>query len=91
MHFEYVEADVTFEEVLFVNDSVKQIKVDSSDIFVIGDSCEADINGDAEVNVTDLLFVVGDWGQSNVPSDINQDGVVNVTDLLLVVDAWGPC
>ena len=91
MNFEFVEADVAFEEVIFVNDSVKQIKVDSSDVFVIGESCEADINGDAEVNVSDLLYVVGDWGQSNVPSDINQDGVVNVTDLLLVVDAWGPC
>ena len=91
IHFEHVEADVAFEEVLFVNDSVKQIKVDSSDVFVIGGSCEADINGDAEVNVSDLLSVVGEWGQSNVPSDINQDGVVNVTDLLLVVDAWGPC
>ena len=54
-------------------------------------SWKFDINGDTEVNVSDLLQVVGDWGQSNVPADINQDGVVNVSDLLLVMDAWGPC
>jgi hypothetical protein len=54
-------------------------------------ACPADINGDATVDVVDLLEVVGTWGESNVPSDINGDGVVNVSDLLAVVDAWGPC
>ena len=91
VHFEGISGDVAIEVVIFVNDSVQEIKVDSSHILVIGDSCNADINGDLVVNVTDLLQVVSEWGQSNVPADINQDGIVNVTDILAVIDAWGPC
>jgi hypothetical protein len=91
MNFANVAGDVAFEEVLFVNDSVKQIKVDSSDVFVVNNSCIADLNGDGVVNITELLQVVSEWGQSDVPADINQDGIVNVTDLLLIMDSWGPC
>ena len=50
-----------------------------------------DLNGDATVDVVDLLEVVGSWGESNVPADINGDGIVDVSDLLAVVDSWGPC
>ena len=54
-------------------------------------SCAADINGDNMVDVTDLLEVVGAWGNAGGPADVNGDGIVNVADLLAVVDAWGPC
>jgi hypothetical protein len=53
--------------------------------------CEPDINGDGIVNVTDLLAVIDQWGQSNSPADVNGDGIVDVTDLLAVVGNWGPC
>lgn len=53
-----------------------------------------DVNGDGQVNVTDLLAVIGAWGTcqpapSQCPADFNDDGVVNVTDLLTVVGNWG--
>jgi plastocyanin len=54
-------------------------------------ACPADTNGDGTVNVTDILAVVGAWGESGGPADINGDGVVDVTDLLTVVNAWGAC
>ncbi len=66
----------------------------------IPDSCEptcaSDVNGDGNVNVTDLLAVIGTWGGCPaVPSpcvgDINGDQQVNVTDLLAVIGAWGAC
>ena len=91
LHFENVGEEISFEEVIFADDQAKMIEVDSSDTIIISPPCPADINGDAVVDVVDLLEVVGTWGQSNVPSDINNDGVVNVSDLLAVVDAWGPC
>ncbi len=58
--------------------------------------CPADIaprGGDGQVNVTDLLAVIGAWGPCSAPCppDINSDGQVNVTDLLTVIGAWGPC
>ena len=54
-------------------------------------SCPADLNGDATVDVSDLLVVIAQWGQSNSPADINGDGIVDVSDLLEVVGNWGSC
>jgi hypothetical protein len=50
-----------------------------------------DINGDGNVDVSDLLIVIAYWGSPDSPADINQDGIVDVTDLLIVVGSWGPC
>jgi hypothetical protein len=52
----------------------------------------ADINGDGVVNVSDLLILLGSWGDCSgvCPSDLNCDGVVNVSDLLILLGAWGP-
>ena len=52
--------------------------------------CSEDINGDGDVNVTDLLAVIANWG-SKGEGDVNSDGVVDVSDLLAVVAAWGDC
>ena len=53
--------------------------------------CESDLNGDSVVNVTDLLIVVEQWGNTSGSGDINGDGIVNVADLLLIVEGWGDC
>jgi hypothetical protein len=60
----------------------------------IADECPVDcpdINDDGYVNVTDLLAVIDQWGQSNSPADINFDGIVDVSDLLIVIANWGAC
>lgn len=54
-------------------------------------ACEGDIGGDGEVNINDLLAVIGQWGESKSEADINTDGIVDVTDLLIVVGNWGTC
>jgi len=48
-----------------------------------------DITGDCQVDVADLLFLLGDWGKTDSPADINGDGVVNVADLLILLGDWG--
>jgi hypothetical protein len=53
--------------------------------------CEGDTNGDGEVNVTDLLEVVDQWGNTSGSADINDDGIVDVSDLLVVIGVWGAC
>ncbi len=55
--------------------------------------CLGDIVGlDGNVNVTDLLSLLGGWGSNpGHPADINDDGQVNVTDLLVILGAWGAC
>jgi hypothetical protein len=50
-----------------------------------------DINGDGNVNVSDLLAIIGQWGLANSPADVNDDGIVDVSDLLIVIDNWGAC
>ena len=58
-----------------------------------GVPCPADINGDALVNVIDLLAVINAWGPCPppCPADTNSDGTVNVSDLLEVISGWGAC
>ena len=54
--------------------------------------CPTDTNGDSVTNVTDLLYVVAEWGAgSSSDADVNGDGAVNVSDILEVVAAWGSC
>lgn len=91
LHVENVGEVISFTEVIFVNDQTEIIDVDSSDELIISPSCTEDVNDDGVVDVSDILEVVGAWGDSSGPSDINEDGIVNVTDLLAVVDAWGTC
>ncbi len=64
--------------------------------------CPGDVNGDHNVNVSDLLSVISHWGPCGSPpigcvGDVapvgppTGDGQVNVSDLLLVIARWGAC
>jgi hypothetical protein len=54
--------------------------------------CDGDINNDDEVDVTDLLALLGAWGPNpGHPADLDDSGTVNVSDLLTLLGAWGPC
>ena len=60
--------------------------------------CAEDIAGpdgpgfpDGEVNIDDLLTVIGYWGSDIDTGDVNDDGIVNTDDLLAILAAWGPC
>lgn len=71
--------------------------IGSGTIFIDGpvgeciESCFCDLHVDGEINVSDLLVVIGQWGNSCGNADLNVDGQVDVMDLLLVIGAWGPC
>jgi hypothetical protein len=48
-----------------------------------------DVNGDGNVDVSDVLALVSAWGPcSGCPEDLNQNGMVDVTDLLIVLGNW---
>jgi hypothetical protein len=60
--------------------------------------CLADVNGDTNVNIDDLLAVVNGWGTNGAPGTVAGDvgpgcgdGAVNIDDLLVVINAWGAC
>ena len=57
-----------------------------------GTDCPADVDDDGDVDVNDLLAVLGAWGPClGCPEDIVPDEVVNVNDVLAVLSEWGPC
>ena len=53
----------------------------------------ADVNGDGQVNIQDLVWVAGAFGQQvpeeGDPADVNGDGIVNIQDLVAVAAAFG--
>ena len=48
-----------------------------------------DLDGDCVVGVSDLLILLGEWGQRDSPADLNGDGIVGVKDLLILLGNWG--
>ena len=62
----------------------------------IPDACEADMNTDGYVNVTDMLQLIESWGSCNpgpnsCNADLDGDSYVNISDLLILIDSWGSC
>ncbi len=58
------------------------------------DPCPADIDGDGNVDVPDLIELIvawGDCGGGSCPADIDGSGVVDVSDLVALIVAWGAC
>ncbi len=53
--------------------------------------CDADLDDDGVIGVTDLLDLLAQWGTDpGGPPDLDGDGTVGVTDLLVVLGKWGP-
>lgn len=54
----------------------------------------ADLNGDEQVDVFDLLELLAQWGPcpqgESCPADLSNSGSVDVLDLLLLLNNWGP-
>lgn len=60
----------------------------------IPDECEcvADLDGNGEVRVPDLIILLASWGPcEGCPADLFPDGSVRVTDLVILLSLWGPC
>jgi hypothetical protein len=53
--------------------------------------CDADYDGDGQVDVDDLIGIILAWGTDDPAADLDGDGVVDVGDLQTVITDWGPC
>ena len=84
----------TLQESNVCSNSLNQIEgqfTDGGKNIICDSTCPYDIDGDGNVNVTDLLAIIDQWGLADSPADVNFDGIVDVSDLLIVVGNWGPC
>ena len=54
------------------------------------DLCPADLNGDGEVGVNEILTIIEVWGTDDADADITGDGIVGVDDLLTRDQRLGP-
>jgi hypothetical protein len=52
-------------------------------------SIPGDVDGDGDVDLADLLALIGAWGTDDAAADVNGDGVVDTTDLLILISNWG--
>jgi chitodextrinase len=48
-----------------------------------------DLNGDNQVNITDLSIFLSNWNTSSATADLNHDGTVNIIDLSILLSNWG--
>jgi hypothetical protein len=48
-----------------------------------------DLNGDGQVNITDLSILLTNYNSSNAAADINNDGSVNILDLSILLSNYG--
>lgn len=54
--------------------------------------CPADLDGDGEVGVSEILAALAQWGTDGPASDIAEPhDVVDVSDILGIIGAFGPC
>ena len=55
-------------------------------------ACDADFNGDGDVNTIDVLAFLNAWSVGDPAADFNGDGTVNTLDVLAFLNAWsGGC
>ena len=54
--------------------------------------CEADLDDDGTVGLSDLLDLLAAWDSNpGGPPDFDDDGIVGLSDLLFLLANWGPC
>ena len=72
-------------------DLPRQIIPSSNWSHSVGDEpCPEDVNGDGEIDVDDLLEVIGAWGECpGCDADVDGSGDVGVDDVLAILSVWG--
>ncbi len=60
----------------------------ASNICVVPNAPNADLNGDGRVNGIDLAIVLTYWGTNAQVADVDRDGLVTAADMSFVLSSW---
>jgi hypothetical protein len=73
--------------------SIVEAAIDNFQLEVItcGEACLGDLDGNGEVNISDLLSMIAAWGSDDPTADLDGNGIVAVGDLLIAIGNWGTC
>lgn len=66
--------------------------IDDLTLVPVSPPCVGDIDGDRQVNLTDLAMLLADFGSGpdgRFPGDLNRDGSVDLTDLAILLANFG--
>ncbi|MDG2423451.1 MAG: aryl-sulfate sulfotransferase [Phycisphaerales bacterium] len=55
----------------------------------VSEHCDGDANGDGQVDVNDILEVVGAYGSNDGSGDADGDGDSDASDILVILATWG--
>ena len=50
----------------------------------------SDFDGNGQVNIDDLLQLIGAFGNAGGVEDLDEDGFVDIDDMLILIGDWGP-
>jgi hypothetical protein len=50
--------------------------------------CDADFNGDGDINVLDVVAFITNWNMSGPGADFNTDGSINILDVVAFIGIW---
>jgi len=53
--------------------------------------CPADLDGDGQVDGTDVGTLLSVFGEESAAGDFNCDGIVDSADLGILLAGWGEC
>ena len=97
VHFEAsYGTPLEFIDPIFATPDAQEIDINANDIYYVGlSACPGDVyppgEGNAVVDVNDVLAILGDWGVVGSEYDVNGDTVVDVSDVLECLNYWGVC
>jgi len=95
------DATVSFSGLLQVRDDLGETRQAFFTLFETMDGdrspvdidhdCAGDLDGDGNVNVTDLLSMLTNWTGDRCIVDLTFDDIVDASDIIAIITQWGAC
>ena len=89
MQFRFIAEDISYDGDNGSGGSIIEAAIDDFKILVFDDAILGDANYDGQLNVLDVVIIVGmilGNQETDLVADINQDGGINIQDIVLLIN-----